>query len=107
MSFPTPLTALVSSDPTTRWGTANLGSNAKITLHVGSSTAEPIRVCLTRPLVLGRFVGIDPDIHINLETYAAAEKGVSRQHASLTPIAKTVMLTDLNSVNGTFLNGHR
>ena len=107
MTDPTPLLPIVSRDSTTRWGTASLRADAKITIHIGNPTEVPIRLCLTHPLVLGRFVGIDPDIHINLEAYAAAEKGVSRQHASLTPIAKTVMLTDLNSVNGTFLNGHQ
>jgi FHA domain len=107
MDEPTPIVPIVSKDYMTRWGTANLRPNTSVTIHVGSTKAEPIRACLTRPLVLGRFVATDPNIDINLEAYAAAEKGVSRQHASLTLVAKTVMLTDLNSLNGTFLNGHR
>ena len=104
----TPLTPIVSRDRATNWGTATLRSNGSITIHVGSPTAEPaIHTCLNRPLVLGRFVGDDPDIQINLEDYEATPKGVSRQHASLMLVAKTIMLTDLNSVNGTFLTGHR
>ena len=101
----TPLTPIVFREYATNWGTATLRSNGNITVHVGSPSAKPIAVCLTHPLVFGRSVRTDADIHINLEAYAAAEKGVSRQHASLTLIAKTVILTDLNSVNGTFLNG--
>jgi len=101
----TPNVPIVDSDPTTTWGTANLDSNAKIMIRVGSPSAQPIEACLTHPLVLGRFEGNDPEIHVNLETYGATQLGVSRQHASLTLIAKTVMLTDLNSMNGTFLNG--
>jgi len=101
----TPLVTIIDSDPTTKWGTANLSADAKIMLHVGSPTAVPIEACLTHPLVLGRFAGDDPEIHVNLEAYRAAELGVSRQHTSLTLITGTVILTDLNSLNGTFLNG--
>lgn len=103
----TPLKPVVSKNCATNWGTATLRSDGNITVHIGSPTAKPIHVCLTRPLVLGRFVGNDPGIHINLEAYAAGQKGVSRQHASLTMVDKNVILTDLNSVNGTFLNGQQ
>ena len=104
----TPVTPIVSRDPRTNWGKANIGPNESITLHVGNPTAEPaIHTCLIRPLVLGRALEDDPDVNINLEVYEATPKGVSRQHASLTLVAKTVMLTDLESANGTFLNGHR
>jgi pSer/pThr/pTyr-binding forkhead associated (FHA) protein len=103
----TPLVPIISRDLTTRWGTANLKSNERIAIHVGNTMAQPVQVCLTSPVVLGRFERNDPDVHVNLESYGAAQKGVSRQHASLTLIAKTVMLTDLNSMNGTFLNGHQ
>ena len=103
----TPLLPIISRDHKTNWGTAHLGSHERITLHIGGATAKPVHFCLTRPLVFGRFAGDDPDIHINLQAYTAIEKGVSREHASLTLIANTVMLTDLESANGTFLNGHQ
>jgi pSer/pThr/pTyr-binding forkhead associated (FHA) protein len=103
----TPLLPIISRDLKTNWGTAYLGSHEKITLHIGSPTAKPIHFCLTRPLVFGRFAGDDPDIHINLQAYTGTQKGVSRQHASLTLVANIVMLTDLESANGTFLNGQQ
>ncbi|MBA3867984.1 MAG: FHA domain-containing protein [Anaerolineae bacterium] len=108
MDMLTPLTPIVIKAPRTNWGTASIGFAENISLRIGNPTAEPtIHVCLIRPLVLGRAVGDDPDVHINLEAYEATQKGVSRQHASLTLVAKIVMLTDLESVNGTFLNGQR
>lgn len=46
-----------------------------------------------------------PDI--DLAKYSARELGVSRRHAALVRYLGTPHLIDLNSVNGTFLNGRR
>jgi hypothetical protein len=46
-----------------------------------------------------------PDI--DLATYKAYEKGVSRMHASIKLSGQQVMVTDLGSVNGTRLNGKK
>jgi hypothetical protein len=46
----------------------------------------------------GRAPGID------LTPYNAHISGVSRQHAAITLVDKSLMLCDLNSTNGTFLN---
>jgi pSer/pThr/pTyr-binding forkhead associated (FHA) protein len=46
-----------------------------------------------------------PDI--DLTTCNALEKGVSRRHAVLCRYQGLVHILDLNSVNGTFLNGER
>ncbi len=46
-----------------------------------------------------------PDI--DLSTYRAYEKGVSRLHASLKVIDGQVAVTDLGSVNGTRINGKK
>jgi pSer/pThr/pTyr-binding forkhead associated (FHA) protein len=46
-----------------------------------------------------------PDI--DLTPYGADDKGVSRLHASLHRQEETLVLSDLGSVNHTFINGQR
>jgi pSer/pThr/pTyr-binding forkhead associated (FHA) protein len=46
-----------------------------------------------------------PDI--DLASYQGLEKGVSRRHAALVRYAGRLHLVDLNSVNGSFINGER
>lgn len=90
-----------------KWGTATLGPQPIVTIHIGSPTADPIQVNITHHIILGRAENNDPDIDVNLAGHEAAKKGVSRHHASLEKVTKHVMLTDLNSTNGTYLNGQR
>ena len=49
--------------------------------------------------------GDSPDI--DLSTYAAYQMGVSRAHAFITHEENHLKLHDLNSRNGTFVNGQR
>jgi pSer/pThr/pTyr-binding forkhead associated (FHA) protein len=59
-------------------------------------------------LLLGRpdaSTGSEPDI--NLETYGAADKGVSRRHAVIVRRDTALNVIDLDTPNGTFLNGQR
>jgi pSer/pThr/pTyr-binding forkhead associated (FHA) protein len=46
-------------------------------------------------------------VDIDLEPYNAAEEGVSRVHAYIQYGLKGIQIIDLNSRNGTFINGHR
>lgn len=46
-----------------------------------------------------------PDV--DLANYGARAKGVSRRHAALVRYHGQLHIIDLNSVNGTFLNGSR
>ena len=51
-----------------------------------------------RPLVVGR--GLDADLRVQ-------DTGISRRHARFLPDAGQVVVEDLGSTNGTFVNGHR
>jgi hypothetical protein len=90
------------------WGTAHFHPDAKIVLHIRDAVnpivVEPDR----RRVVLGRADAhsqTQPDL--DLTTYGAIEKGVSRIHAVLERSDDTLTLTDLGSSNGTHLNGQR
>lgn len=61
-----------------------------------------------RQFVLGRAddsTGYTPDV--DLTDYGAQAKGVSRRHAQVTTANNRVTLRDLDSANGTFINGDR
>ena len=98
---------LDGSEHIIKWGTATLGADACIKLHV-FGMSKPILVQLNHTIILGRAIQeTDSEINIDLSPYQAVEYGVSRQHATLELVRKTVMLTDLGSTNGTFLNEQR
>src|SRR5690606_8880056 len=68
----------------------------------------PSGVCytllLTSPVVLGR--GSAPNANsLDTSELGAHRHGVSRQHCPLWRRGKHLVVTDLNSVNGTYLNG--
>lgn len=57
---------------------------------------------------IGRFANdqtVCPDV--DLSSFFAYEKGVSRLHISVKISGGTVTVTDLGSINGTYLNGNR
>jgi pSer/pThr/pTyr-binding forkhead associated (FHA) protein len=67
----------------------------------------PIQMSLTENITLGRYDdkrNIMPDL--DLTPYGAQEKGVSRQHAAIALEHGAATLCDLQSSNGTFLNGN-
>ncbi len=100
----TPLMNVATAMPRTGWGTALLGTEAVVMLHIINSTPDSIQVCLAHPMILGRTDQNDDENLVDLSAYAAAALGVSHQHASLEIVNKTLMLTDLSSLNGTCLN---
>lgn len=81
-----------------------------IQLTPSVNTLEPIQVDLggSDGHVIGRsdarstFV---PDV--DLVIYSALERGVSRRHATFVRNEGILHVIDLNSVNGTFINGNR
>jgi len=92
---------------TIRWGTATLGQRPTVKLIISTVPAEPIVIQPTHRLIMGRSDENITHIDINLAAYKAAQLGVSRCHAALEVVDKTLMISDLNSTNGTFLNGQR
>jgi pSer/pThr/pTyr-binding forkhead associated (FHA) protein len=56
--------------------------------------------------ILGRSAG-DVVADVDLTPYGAVDLGVSRQHVKLTRQDATIMVQDLGSINGTFLNGEK
>ncbi|MCU0514168.1 MAG: FHA domain-containing protein [Anaerolineae bacterium] len=65
---------------------------------------KPLSVERRRDIIIGRSEG-DVVATVDLEAYDARARGVSRHHARLDAEAQPPTLTDLDSYNGTFLNG--
>ena len=69
-----------------------------------------IPVTLDEPVVLGRLASpgqTRPYDLIDLSHLGAEKRGVSRQHCQLARQSAHLYVTDLNSTNGTYLNGTR
>lgn len=59
-------------------------------------------------IIMGRRPRLeDPPVTIDLEGYQGHELGVSRQHAMLKVFKGALILVDLDSVNGTYVNEQR
>jgi hypothetical protein len=89
------------------WGSASIRKGASIVLHFVDAE-QPMTIDPFKRLVFGRADAdspIRPDI--DLSAYGGLEKGVSRRHAAVEPSEDTLMLFDMGSSNGTFLNGQR
>lgn len=92
--------------PKRRWGTARLDSEALISLRIRGAE-QPLQVYLTDEAVtLGRTIG-DVIVEVDLSSYDASEKGVSRRHAQIALDNDTVTIVDLGSANNTYINGQR
>lgn len=49
----------------------------------------------------------DPEVTLDLHTHDGFKGGVSRYHAVIVAVKGILYLRDLNSINGTFLNGYK
>jgi CheY-like chemotaxis protein/pSer/pThr/pTyr-binding forkhead associated (FHA) protein len=66
------------------------------------------RVRIDKDTVFGRVAPGDPNPpDVDLSPYGAEESGVSRQHMMICPEEDRLMVADLQSNNGTYLNGNR
>ncbi len=91
-------------------GTAPLNSvqpqtrrNSIVMFVTGSK--EPLVLTVIQPITFGRSVSQNLQSHIDLTRNNAVDNGVSRLHARLHYENRTFYIEDLNSVNGTYLNG--
>lgn len=78
------------------------------TLILSTEDGGRIELPLSKEVVLGRLDAsraVFPDVDLTNEQ--GSEKGVSRRHARISRREDQVFIEDLNSLNGTFLNGTR
>jgi hypothetical protein len=91
-----------------RWqGSDHFTNDMFVVMHI-EDVREPLILHLDHTTVLGRVntvAGQYPDV--DLTDYDAFVKGVSSRHLALERGDYHLLLTDLNSTNGTFLNGKR
>ena len=71
------------------------------------SSAETIEVQIEKEILLGRGQSSDSVQAIDLSPYNAEKLGVSRRHAMVRTHEKNLIVRDLQSTNGTFINGYR
>ncbi|MCE9645499.1 MAG: FHA domain-containing protein [Chloroflexi bacterium] len=70
-----------------------------------SGTTTPIAVTEDKEFVLGRETGGESEKIVDLTSLDGFAMGVSRRHAMIRAVENGYMLIDLNSSNGTWLNG--
>src|SRR5690606_32648777 len=78
-----------------------------IELH-NQQMPETLKVQVESQVIIGRYdkaSQVQPDI--DLGVYGAEEKGVSRRHLAIRADEDQLVVVDLNSGNGTLLNGNR
>lgn len=79
----------------------------RLILRVEGPGKTRIGLDVRQPLTLGRTnpAGDNNNPDLDLTPYLAAEHGVSRLHAVLIPAPEALYLGDLDSANGTWING--
>lgn len=89
------------------WGTARFDTGSAVVLHF-RGFPEPLTLEPGEELLLGRGeTGARQGLDVDLSPYGAAESGVSRLHGAIRRGEDTLTLVDLDSTNGTYLNGQR
>ncbi len=70
---------------------------------------KQLRLPIAKSLVIGRMSEFPGDVRpdVSLNAFGAAVHGVSRQHSRIMRKRDLVYVADLDSSNGTFLNGRR
>ena len=87
-------------------------ASGTVTLQIAQSPSDQADFYIESPGAEGYIIGrSDSSTHylpdIDLATFGAREKGLSRRHAALVSHRDHVHIIDLGSMNGTFVNGKR
>ena len=91
----------------TSWGTARFGTNSSVVIKV-RDTGAVLELPANEEILVGRYdISNTVNIGLDLTPFGARENGVSRVHAPIRRGEDTLTLVDLNSANGTHLNGQR
>lgn len=77
-----------------------------IGLHKLGDNVEPTGLRLNQDVMLGRGGTTSQPSSLDLSTYGAQERGVSRLHAMLRPTRRKLFIIDMQSTNGTQVNAH-
>ncbi len=89
-------------------GTKTFGENAELLLEFPEGVSQVVLLSDGAEVTIGRvdrFTSVLPTI--NLTHLRAWEKGVSRLHVAIHRTGENLYVVDLDSTNGTFLNGER
>jgi hypothetical protein len=78
----------------------------RVIFQVGNPQTTKLGLDVRQSLIVGRGEGSDDQvIGLDLTAQRAVPLGVSRQHAVLIPTAEGLLISDLGSKNGTWING--
>jgi pSer/pThr/pTyr-binding forkhead associated (FHA) protein len=77
----------------------------RLVLQLSDKSSQQLAVPLRERLVIGRAGGEEEQPDIDFAAYGAQERGVSRLHAAFTYHDEQIYLEDMNSTNGTRING--
>jgi hypothetical protein len=80
------------------------GSGWRVQLTMVDDLVRHLTVSIDADAVLGAYPPGDPRVDISLADWGAMEHGVSRRHAVLRVKDNHLLLIDLGSTNGTYLN---
>jgi hypothetical protein len=80
------------------------GVGWRVQLTMVDDSSRQKTVSIDTDAVLGAYPPGDPRVDISLTDWQAVERGVSRRHAVLRVKDNHLLLIDLGSTNGTFLN---
>ena len=97
---------LVDQERSKRVGKAITDQYRSLNIEIVGQTVE---LSFADSMVLGRISDNPGDVPVDfdLTPYNAVQKGVSRNHAKISRDRELLHVTDLDSTNGTYLNGFR
>lgn len=88
--------------------TRRVTSDIPETIYFRLPNGSKIPVDSRKEIIIGRQPRPDdPPVTVDLERFKGREQGVSRHHALIKLFKDALILVDLDSINGTYVNGRR